>query len=109
MPAHDLARKPVATFRDHAPSLLARGDRRHGFIARAGVISLCHRALDEAAAEHARLALARIVENAGRAGRNAVLAVHQFDLVAAVGGPQPASLWRPANGGYEVELVDGED
>ena len=38
---------------------------------------------DEAAAEHARLALARVVEHAGLPGRNAVLAVDQLDLVAA--------------------------
>ena len=41
------------------------------------------RAADEAAAEHARLALGRVVEHAGLAGRHAVLAVDQFDLDAA--------------------------
>src|SRR5690242_4255585 len=41
----------------------------------------CARALDESAAEHARLSRRRIVEHAGLAGRNALLAGNEFDLV----------------------------
>src|SRR5665811_542871 len=76
-------------------SLIARGCRRHGFIGSMHPVGRRHRALDEAAAEYARLALAGIIKDAGLAGRNAVLAVHQFDLVAAVGGHEPAGLRRP--------------
>ena len=54
-----------------------------------------HRALDETAAEHARLALACVVEHAGLPRRDAVLAVDQFDLVAAVRRAQPRRLRRP--------------
>src|SRR5665811_429374 len=76
-------------------SLIARGCRRHGLIGRAGPVDRCHRALDEAAAEYARLALAGVIEYAGLAGRNAILAVHQFDLIAAIRGREPARLRRP--------------
>ena len=57
------------------------------------------RALDETAAQHTRLALARVVEHAGLAGRNAVLAVDQFDFVAASTVPQAS---RPAAGASNV-------
>ena len=52
-------------------SRAARGRRR------------ARRRRDEAAAEHARLALGRVVEHAGLPGRHAVLAVDQLDLDAA--------------------------
>src|ERR1039458_959030 len=76
-------------------SLTARGYRRHGFIG--GVRSVGRRqwALDKAAAEHARLTLASVVKDAGLAGGNAILAVHEINLVAAVRGREPAGLRRP--------------
>jgi len=58
MPAHELVRKPVSTFRDHALQLAARGGRRHGFIGGAHAIGRRHCALDETTTEHARLAFA---------------------------------------------------
>src|SRR3954463_14557170 len=53
-----------------------------------------NRARDKAAAEHARLPRWRIIEHAGLAGRNALLAANQFDLVAATYRAQPCRLRR---------------
>src|SRR5450631_1832134 len=76
-------------------SLIARGGHRHRFIGSARAVGRRHRALDEAAAEHARLANAGVVKDAGLAGRNAILAVHEINLVTAVRGREPAGLRRP--------------
>src|SRR3979490_3517912 len=53
------------------------------------------RALDEAAAEHARLSRRRIVEHAGLAGRDALFAGNEFDLITAVDRAPPDRLRRP--------------
>jgi hypothetical protein len=52
--------------------------------------SVAATALDEAAAEYARLTNAGVVKHAGLAGRNAVLAVHEINLVTAIRGREPA-------------------
>src|SRR6266852_127113 len=52
------------------------------------------RALDEAAAEHARLPRWRVVEHAGLPRGHALLARDQFDLVMAVAATQPGWLRR---------------
>src|SRR5262249_62201981 len=72
--------------------LSARGQARlpHGRDA-----GCCDRALDEAAAEHARLAFGRVVEHASLARRHAVLALEQIDLHAVRSPAQPGRLWRP--------------
>src|SRR6266540_1530385 len=54
----------------------------------------CGRALDESAAEHARLSRRRIVEHAGLAGRDALFAGNEFDLITAVDRAQPGRLRR---------------
>src|SRR6476661_4524072 len=53
-----------------------------------------HRALDEAAAEHAGLALPAVVEHAGLSGGHAVLAAGELDLVAVRGAREPRRLRR---------------
>src|SRR5882757_1324227 len=52
------------------------------------------RALDESAAEHARLPRWRIVEYASLAGRHALLACDQFDFITAFRRAQPRRLRR---------------
>src|ERR1700744_6247010 len=52
------------------------------------------RALDESAAEHARLPRGRIIEHAGLAGGYALFAGDQFDLITAISGAQPRRLRR---------------
>src|SRR6267154_5331645 len=52
------------------------------------------RALDESAAEHARLSRRRVVEHAGLARRNALFAGNEFDFVSTVHGAQPGRLRR---------------
>src|SRR5262249_59013138 len=52
-------------------------------------------ALDEAAAEHPRLAPAGVVEHARLAGRDALFALHQFDLDGPLRGTEPGPLPRP--------------
>src|SRR5215831_19245881 len=51
--------------------------------------------LDEAAAEHPRLAPAGVVEHARLAGRDALFAVDQLDLDGTVRGTEPGRLRRP--------------
>src|SRR5947207_2770497 len=76
-----------------------------------------HRALDEAAAEHAGLAGSRIVEHASLPGRDAVLAFEQIDFDAAGAGGEPRRLRRagrthldenvPARErGFEIAVAD---
>src|SRR5579871_7023085 len=72
---------------EHRPRTLRRARRRH--------VDRRRHALDEAAAEHARLAVARVVEHAGLAGRDTLLAIDQLDLDAARGGAEPSRLRRP--------------
>ena len=47
------------------------------------------------AAEHARLSRGRIVEHAGLAGRDALFAGNEFNLITAVDRAQPSRLRRP--------------
>src|SRR6185312_6206576 len=57
------------------------------------------------ATEHARLSLARVVEDAGLPRRNALLAVDQLDLVMAVSAAQPCRLWRPRRANLDVDFT----
>src|SRR5262245_61431902 len=63
------------------------------------------RALDEAAAEHARLALGRIVEYAGLARRYSVLAGDKIDLDPPAAPAQPGRLRRPRGTDLHEDLV----
>ena len=63
------------------------------------------RALDEAAAEHARLPVGRIVEHAGLSRRDAVLAVDQFDHDAAAAAHQPGRLRRAGRAHLDEDLA----
>src|ERR1043166_374689 len=54
----------------------------------------CRRTLYESAAEHARLSRSRVVEHAGLAGRDALLARDEFDLIAVRTRAQPRRLRR---------------
>src|SRR6478736_288664 len=65
----------------------------------------CGRALDESAAEHARLSRRRIVEHAGLAGRDALFAGNEFDLITAVDRAQPGWL-RGARRTHAYEHLD---
>src|SRR5262249_36317141 len=56
--------------------------------------SLRRGALNEAAAQHARLTRRRIVEHAGLARRDALLARDELHLVMAGRAAQPGRLWR---------------
>src|SRR5689334_5356513 len=49
-------------------------------------------AADEAAAEHARLAVRGVVEHAGLSGRDALFAAGKLHLDAVAGAAQPAGL-----------------
>ena len=82
-----------------------RVSRRRRAARRAMRRAAARRALDEAAAEHARLALGRVVEHAGLAGRNAVLAVDQFDLDAAAAAHQPGRLRRARRAHLDEHLA----
>src|SRR4029079_9458560 len=62
------------------------------------------RALDEAAAQDTRLALARLIKNAGLSRRNAVLAIDQLNLAPACAVPQPGSLWRARRTDFHEDL-----
>src|SRR5579883_1487625 len=62
-------------------------------------------ALDEAAAEHARLAVARIVEHAGLAGRDAFFAVDQLDLDPVAGHAEPSRLRRASRAHLDEDLA----
>ena len=73
--------------------LPARRDGRNRFSARH--LGGRDRALDEAAAEHARLALAGVIEHAGLAGRHAMFAIDKFHFVAGGAVAQPGRLRRP--------------
>src|SRR5216683_4662087 len=64
-----------------------------------------HRALDEAAAEHPRLTVGRVVEHAGLPGRDAVLAGDEIDLDAAGAAAQPGRLRRPGRAHLDEDLV----
>ena len=83
------------TMRSRAARSAARRQRLRG----------CDRALDEAAAEHARLAVGRIVEHAGLAGRHAFLAVDQLDLDAAGAAAQPRRLRRARRAHLDEDLA----
>src|SRR5882757_4782212 len=64
-----------------------------------------HRALNEAAAQHARLTLWRIIEHAGLARGDAVLAGDEIDLDAVSAPAQPSGLWRPGRSHLDENLV----
>src|SRR5437763_4284175 len=82
--------------------LSARGHARlpHGRDAGRG-----DRALDEAAAEHARLAFGRVVEHASLPRRHAVLALEQIDLNPVRSPAQPGRLWRARRAHLHEHLV----
>src|SRR5262245_65025886 len=63
------------------------------------------RALDEAAAEHARLAFGRIVEHAGLARRYSVFAGDEVDLDPLAAPAQPGRLRRPRGADLDEDLV----
>src|SRR5262245_29635213 len=64
-----------------------------------------HRALDEAAAEHPRLAIGRIVEHAGLAGRDSFLTGDEIDRDALAIPAQPCRPWRPGGANLDESLV----
>src|SRR5215470_6733776 len=63
-----------------------------------------HRAGDNPAAEHPRLALGRLVEDAGLSGGNAVFTVDQFDF-KTMRAVQPGSLWRAHRADLDVDFA----
>src|SRR5262249_15461417 len=100
--AHTLFRPLRGRYRSSCPRasriiLLAanRLDQRLRALRAAARHSPGGRALNESAAEHARLARRRIVEHTGLAGRDALFARDQLDLVTAVAAAQPRRLRRP--------------
>src|SRR5512144_3115282 len=87
------------------PSSDPAGGGRH-----AGVVGVRRprrrdRALDEAAAEHARLALGGIVEHARLARRHAVLAGDEIDLDALPRPAQPGRLRGPCGADLDEDLL----
>src|SRR5262249_57746559 len=64
-----------------------------------------HRALDDAAAQHARLPLRRIVEHTGLPRRHAVLAGDEIDLDPARTAAEPGGVRRPGRAHLDVDLV----
>src|SRR6185295_167874 len=63
------------------------------------------RALDEATAENARLAVGRIVEHAGLARGHSVLASNEIDLDALACPAQPRRLRRPGGADLDEHLL----
>src|SRR5262245_57684059 len=57
-------------------------------------IPRCNRALDESAAQHARLPLTRVIKDAGLAWRYTMLAIDQFHLATMCAMAQPGCLRR---------------
>src|ERR1700758_462332 len=86
-------------------ALSAAHGGRHWLLVQWRNIPCRDRALNESAAEHTRLPLAGIVEDTGLAGRHAMLAGGQFDLVAAIGGAQPRRLRRARRSHFYEELA----
>jgi hypothetical protein len=79
---------------------------RGGEVGGSGALGRRDRAGDDAAAEHARLALRRIIESAGLAGRHAVLACDQLNLDIAVNGSaQPRRLRRARRAHLHIDLA----
>src|SRR6516162_11246339 len=72
----------------------ARGQRRCGY-----------GAADKAAAENARLPLGRVIENAGLAGRHALLALNEVDLNAGCAAAEPCGLRRPGRAHLHEHFV----
>src|SRR6516162_10392333 len=64
-----------------------------------------HRAVDDPAAEHARLALGRLVEDAGLSGGNAGFTADQFDFKTIGTAVQPGSLWRARRADLDVDFA----
>src|SRR5262252_2897413 len=64
-----------------------------------------HRAGDDPAAEHACLALGRLVEDAGLSGGNAVFTADQFDFKSIGTAVQPGSLWRARRADLDVDFA----
>src|SRR5262249_39613433 len=79
--------------------------RRHAHVPRGRTVCRRDRALDEAAAEHARLPFGGVVEHAGLARRHAVLAVEEIDLDACPSPAQPRRLRRPGRAHLDEHLV----
>src|SRR5579871_1676211 len=79
------------------------------------------RALNEAAAEHARLSGGRVIEHTGLARRDTFFAGYELDLVTAVSAAQPSGLRRarrthphenletPANRAIDLAIADPVD
>src|SRR6185503_20004807 len=64
-----------------------------------------NRALDESAAQHTRLPLTRIIENAGLAGRHAMLAIDQLNLATVCAVPQPGGLRRAGRPDFHEDFA----
>src|SRR6266513_3706004 len=86
-------------------TVLILSSRGHARLPHEWDAGCCDRALDEAAAEHARLAFGRIVEHAGLARRHAVLAVEEVDLHAVRSPAQPGRLRLPRRAHLDEHLV----
>src|SRR6478609_6056393 len=82
----------------------ARGGR-HAGVLRGGCSGCGDRALDEATAENARLAVGRIVEHAGLAWRHSVLARKEIDLDALACPAQPRRLRRSRGADLDEHLL----
>src|SRR6476469_353085 len=82
----------------------ANGGRQAGTL-RGGGSGCGARALDEATAEHARLAVGRIVEHAGLAWGHSVLARNEIDLDALACSAQPRRLRRPRRADLDEHLL----
>src|SRR5690242_11972143 len=83
-------------------ALAGGGERRLGRVGRARER---HGAGNNAAAEHARLALRRIVEDAGLPGGNAVFAADQLDFEAIGTAMEPGGLWRARRAHFDVDFA----
>src|SRR5271165_2519903 len=97
--------KPLPTFAGHALCGARRERNARGRVPFSRRQRGSNGAADEAAAENARLALCRVVENTRLPGRNALLGVHEIDL-DAVGAPaQPCRLRRPRGAHLDEDFV----
>src|SRR3954468_5407 len=78
---------------------------RHASVLRGRCSGCGDCALDEATAEHARLAVGRIVEHAGLAWGHSVLARNEIDLDALACPAQPRRLRRPRRADLDEHLL----
>src|SRR5271166_638338 len=83
-------------------ALSGSGERRLGDAGRA---RQRHGAGDDPAAEHARLALGRLVKDAGLSGGNAVFAGDQLDFKTIGTAVEPGGLWRARRTNLDVDFA----